>query len=158
MIFTDALPVEVTVTDFVTAVPTETSPNCIEEVLRLSAGVEAGVFTALNRNETLREEPLAIAEMVAVCAFETAATVAVNEAVTDPAATVAAAGTTTELLVLASAMATAFDDFAVRDAVHVVLPAPVKEVFAQESDFSSGAPTAVVAGERDMENDFAILP
>ena len=33
--FTGALPVEVTVTDFVTAVPTATSPNCKEEVLRL---------------------------------------------------------------------------------------------------------------------------
>lgn len=156
--FTDALPVEVTVMDFVTAVPTETSPNCTEEVLRLSAGVEAGVFTALSRNETLREELLAIAEMVTVCAFETGATVAVNEAVTDPGATDAAAGTTTELLVLASAIATAFDVLPVRDAVHVVLPAPVKEVFAQESDFSSGVPTAVVAGEREIENDFAILP
>jgi hypothetical protein len=155
--FTDALPVEVTVTDFVTAVPTETSPNCIEEVLRLSAGVEAGVFTALSRNETLREDPFAFAEIVAVCALATAATVAVNEAVLEPAATVAAAGTTTELLVLASPIARAFDDFAARDAVHVVLPAPVKEVFAQESDFSSGAPTAVVTGERDMENDFATL-
>jgi hypothetical protein len=156
--FTDALPVEVTVTDFVTAVPTETSPNCIEEVLRLSAGVEAGVFTALSRNGTLREDPLAVAETVAVWAFETAAIVAVNEAVLEPDTTVADAGTTTELLVLASAMVTAFDDFAARDAVHWVLPAPLKEVFAQESDFSSGAPTVVVAGERDMENDLATLP
>jgi len=152
------LPVEVTVTDLVTAVPTETSPNCIEEVLRLSAGVEAGVFTALSRNERLREEPFAFAEMVAVCAFETAATVAVNEAVTEPAATVATAGTMTELLVLASAIATAFDDLPVRDAVHAVLAAPVKEVLAQESDFSSGAPTALMGGEREIENDFAILP
>lgn len=41
LIVTGTLPVEVTVTDFVTAVPTATSPNCIEDVLKPIAGFEA---------------------------------------------------------------------------------------------------------------------
>lgn len=38
------LPVEVTVIDFVTAVPTATSPNCMEDVLRLSAAADVEFF------------------------------------------------------------------------------------------------------------------
>ena len=57
------------------------------------------------------------------------------------------AGTTTELLVLASATARTFDVFALRATEQVVLPAPVNVVFAQESDFNSAPPFAVVAGE-----------
>lgn len=108
--------------------------------------------------EMLREDPFALTDKVAVCALATAATVAVNETVLVPAGMLALAGTETALLVLASATAKAFDAFALRDAVHAVFPAPVKEVVAQESDFSSGAPTEVVAGEREIENDSAVLP
>ena len=39
--FAAAVPVEVTVTDFVTAVPTETVPNANEFTLRLRAGAAA---------------------------------------------------------------------------------------------------------------------
>ena len=45
---TGTLPVEVIVTDFVTAVPTATSPNCIEDVLRVIAGFEAEPFDAFS--------------------------------------------------------------------------------------------------------------
>ena len=48
LIVSGTLPVEVTVTDFVTAVPTATSPNCMEEMLRLRAGAEVVVFEGLS--------------------------------------------------------------------------------------------------------------
>ena len=146
------------VTDLVTAVPTATSPNCMEDVLRLSAAADVEFFDAFSWMEMLREDPFAVADMVAVCALETAVAFAVNEAVLLPATMVALAGTVRALLVLASATTRAFDDFALRDTEHAVFPAPVKDVVAQESDFSSGAPTAVVAGEREMENDSTVLP
>lgn len=150
------LPLEVKVTDFVTAVPTETSPNCKEEVLRLRAAAE--VFEAFSCIETLREDPFSVAEMVAVCALPTAATFAVNDAVFEPAGTAALAGTATALLVLARVTVRALDEVALSDTVHAVFSAPVNDVFAQENDFSSGVPTAVVGGEREMEKDFTALP
>jgi len=82
----------------------------------------------------------------------------VNDALLEPAAIVTAAGTATALLVLASIIARAFGAFALKDAVHVVFSAPVKDVFAQESDFSAGVPATLVAGVRDMEYDFVTLP
>jgi len=41
LIFTGTVPLEVTVTDFVTAVPTATLPNASEVLLRVSADVAA---------------------------------------------------------------------------------------------------------------------
>ena len=43
-----AFPLEVTVMDLVTAVPIATSPNWIEEVLRLKAGVEVNTFAGFS--------------------------------------------------------------------------------------------------------------
>ena len=80
--------------------------------------------------------------------------VAVNEAELVPDAMLVDAGTMTELLVLASATARAFGAFALKVAVHVVLPAPVNDVPAQDRDFSSGPPLLVGAGESVIENDF----
>jgi hypothetical protein len=150
------LPLEVKVTDFVTAVPTETSPNCKEEVLRLRAAAEA--FDAFSCIKTVRDAPFAVAEMVAVCVLPTAATFAVNDAVAERAGTTALAGTATALLVLARVTVRALDEVALSDTVHAVFPAPVNDVFAQENDFTSGVPTAAVGGEREMERDFTALP
>lgn len=132
----DALPVDVRVIDFVTAVPTATSPNCKEEVLSVNAGEDVGVFDGFSRSETLRDEPFAIADTVAVWALALALMFAVNDADVDPAAMVAVAGTTTALLVLANATVTAFGDLPFSVAVHAVLPAPVNVVVAQMRDFS----------------------
>lgn len=158
LMVTGTLPVEVTVTDFVTAVPTATSPNCMEDVLRLIAGFDAEAVDGFSWISTSRDVPFAVADTVTFCALATASMVVMNETALEPAATAAAAGTTTELLVLASATATAFDAFAVRVAVHVVLPEPVNEVLAQEREFSSGAPVAVVVGDREILKDFATPP
>lgn len=158
LMFTGALPVEVTVTDFVTAVPTATSPNCRDAELRLSAADDAPVFDGFSWIETLRDVPLEVATIVAVCVVDVAATVATNEAVVEPLAIVAVAGTTTALLVLLRATESGFDDFALNDRAQVVFPAALNEVVVQESDLSSGAPAAAVAGEREMENDFEVLP
>jgi len=136
LIVTGTLPVEVTVTDCVTAVPTATSPNCMEAVLRLSAADEAPAFEGLSWMETWRDAPLDVAKMVAVCVEEAAATVATNEAVLEPPAMVAVGGTATALLVLESATVRAFVVFAVRARAQVVLPAALNEVVVQESDFS----------------------
>ena len=156
LIVNDTLPVEVTATDLVTVVPTGTSPNCKEDVLRLRAG--ADVLEAFSCNVTVREDPFNDAEMVAICALPTAATFAVNEAFAEPAGTVAMAGSDTALLVLARATAMAFDEVAVNDKVHVAFPETVKVVFAQESDLTSGPLTAAGGGEREIENDFAMPP
>ena len=78
----------------------------------------------------------AIAEMIAVCAFTTGATVALKEAVLDPALMLALTGTLTSLLVLASATPRAFGAFADNMIWQAVFPAPVKTVCVQDSDFS----------------------
>ena len=89
---------------------------------------------------------------------DVAATVATKDAVFEPLAIVAAAGTTTALLVLLRATESAFGAFALKDRAQVVFPAALNEVVVQESVFNSGAPASAVAGEREMENDFATLP
>lgn len=61
LIVTAAVPLEVTVTDFETAVPTETLPNASEVALRVSAGV-----VAFSCNPTLLDELLEVAVTVAV--------------------------------------------------------------------------------------------
>jgi hypothetical protein len=74
-----AVPFEVTVTDLVTAVPTETLPNAREVVLRLTPGREA-----LSCMAKLFEEELALAVTVADAVEVTVLTVAVKEAVVAP--------------------------------------------------------------------------
>jgi hypothetical protein len=96
LIVTAAVPLEVTVTDFVTEVPTETLPNGNDVALRVSAGV-----TAFNCSETACEELPDVAVKVADCAPLTDATLAVNAALVADADTVTEAGTVTMLLLLA---------------------------------------------------------
>jgi hypothetical protein len=99
LMVTATLPLDVTVTDFVTAVPTETFPNAREVVLRLSAGA-----AALKLIAKLFEEALDVAVRVAVWAVLTEDTFAVKEAVDAPAATLTLAGAVTALVLLATAM------------------------------------------------------
>ena len=93
---TATVPLEVTVTDLVTAVPTATLPNESEVAFRLRAAVAALSCTATDR---------AVLPVVAVrvtdCALVTEAALATNVAVDAPAGTETLAGTVTELLLLA---------------------------------------------------------
>ncbi|MGA8088038.1 MAG: hypothetical protein WCA10_12075 [Terracidiphilus sp.] len=124
-----AVPLEVTVTDFVTAVPSETLPNASELALRLSAG-----FVAFSCITKLFEEAFALADNVAVCDVLTEATFALNEAADVPEATDTAAGTVTELLLLATLTLRPADGAAeVKERVHTVVAAPVNELPAHES-------------------------
>jgi hypothetical protein len=99
LMVTATLPLDVTVTDLVTAVPTETLPNARDVVLRLRAGT-AG-FKVIAK---LLEEAFAVAVRVAVCVVLTDATFAAKEAVDAPAAMVTLDGTVTAVVLLASAM------------------------------------------------------
>ncbi len=126
---TATVPLEVTVTGFVTAVPTETLPNDRELALRLNAGTAA--FSCI---ATLCDDPFALAKIVAVCDVLTEFTVAVNDAEDAPDATITLAGTVTALLLLPSATLKPPDGAAeLSDTVHAVVPAPVKELLPHES-------------------------
>ena len=153
---TAAEPLDVSVTDFVTAVPSETLPKASEDVLKLRVGTED--LVALNWKSTLFEEPSALAEMTAVCALLTAATLAVNEAEVEPEETVTADGTATALLLLASATLKAFFAISFSDTLHVVFPAPANELFAQAIALSAGTVALVSGAAMVMAKDFAIFP
>jgi hypothetical protein len=99
LIVTATLPFDVTVTDLVTAVPTDTFPNARDVVLRLSEAT--AVFRVIAK---LFEDAFAVAVTVAVCAVLTDDALAEKEAVDAPAATVTLDGTATALVLLASAM------------------------------------------------------
>jgi hypothetical protein len=121
---TATVPLEVTVTDFDTDVPTATLPKDSEVALKLNAGV-----VALSCSATLFEELFALADSVAVCVVETGATLAVNEAVDAPEATLTLPGTVTDVELLVRATLWPADGAGeLRDTVQVVLLAPVKEV------------------------------
>lgn len=127
-------PLEVTVTDFVTAVPTETLPNASDVAFRLSAGVAAFSCSA-----KLCDEVFALTATVAVCEVVTEATFAVNAAVDAPETTVMLAGTDTALLLLATVTLWPPEGAAeLSDTVHVVVPAPVNELLPHESALIEG--------------------
>jgi hypothetical protein len=129
-----AVPLEVTVTDFVTAVPTETLPNARELTPKLRTG-----FDAFNCNTRLCDEAFAVADTVAVCDVLTEATLALNDAAEAPEAMVTAAGTVTELLLLATLMLSPTDGAAeVKDTVHTVVAAPVNALLAQDRALIEG--------------------
>ena len=96
LIVTATPPLEVTVTDFVTAVPTETFPNASELALRLSPGVAAFSWSA-----KLLDDEFALAVTVADCVEPTDATVAVNDTPEAPEGTVTLPGTVTAVELLA---------------------------------------------------------
>jgi len=95
-----AVPVEVTVTDFETAVPIETLPNRRELALSVSVGADA-----FNWIPKLWAEELALAVIVAVCAVLTDAAVAVNAPAEAPAGIIMPEGTVSAPVLLESATA-----------------------------------------------------
>jgi len=92
-----AAPLEVIVTDIVTAVPTATLPKGRDGTLRVKAGA-----AAFSCNETVFELLPDVAVSVTDCALLTEATFAVKEALAAVAGTITEAGMVTELLLLAS--------------------------------------------------------
>ena len=128
------MPLEVTVTDLVTAVPTATLPNESEVAFRLRAAVAALSCTATDR---------AVLPVVAVrvtdCALVTEAALATNVAVDAPAGTETLAGTVTELLLLArETLRPPVGAGPDKLTVHVSASDPVIEVLLQDTALTVG--------------------
>ena len=135
LMLTATLPLEVNVTDFVTAVPTDTFPNASDAVLRLRAGTAAFKLIA-----KLLEEAFAVAVRAAVCVVLTEDTFAVNEAVEAPAATLTLVGTVTALVLLESAMLWPVESAAMlSETVQLVDPVPVNELLPHVRELMEGA-------------------
>lgn len=129
LIFTGTLPLEVTVTDLVAAVPNETLPKSSEVVLKLTCGP-----TAFSSIAKLRVEFSALAVTVAFCDALTAATPAVKEEVEAPEGTITLVGTVTEPLLLdTETLRPPVGAAELNPSVHVVVPAPVNELLPHES-------------------------
>jgi hypothetical protein len=129
-----AVPLEVTVTDIVVAVPTATFPNDTDEVLTVKAGV-----AEFSCSETVFEVAPVIALSVAICALLTEATFAVKAVLVAVAGTITEPGTVTELLLLARLtfrppVGAAPD----RLTVHTSASDPVMEVLLQETAITVG--------------------
>lgn len=133
LIVRGAVPLEVKVTDFVTAVFTVTLPNASEVALRLKAGTAA--FSCIAK---LRDDPFSLAKRVAVCDVLTDLTFAVKDAEDAPAATTTLAGTATALLLLVTATLRFDGAAALSDTVHDVVPAPVNELAPHENALIDG--------------------
>jgi len=124
LMVTASVPLDVSVTDLVTAVPTETFPKDSEVALRVRAGTAA--FKVI---VTLFEDAFALALTVAVWVELTLDAAALNVAVEAPAATVTLDGTESELELLAMATLCPPERAApLSETVQVVLPAPVNEL------------------------------
>ena len=137
LIVAGAVPLEVGLTDRVTAVPVDTLPEASEVALALNAGV-----AALSCSAKLFEVEFVLADNVAVCTLITDEIVAVNEAEDAPDATVTLAGTATALLLLATVTPVPPDGAAALNVtVHGADPAPVNELPPQESALTVGATT-----------------
>ena len=138
LIVTATLPLEVNVTDLVTAVPTDTLPNASDVVLRLIAGTAAFRVSA-----TLLDEAFAVAVSVAVCAVVTDDICAGNEAEEEPAVIVMLVGIDTALVLLASATLVPPDCAALlSETVQVVVPAPVNVLLPHVNEEREGATIA----------------
>lgn len=134
-IATATVPLAVTVTDFVTAVPTKTFPNGSEVALRLNAGT-----AAFSCKAKVRDVELELAANVAACDVLTEATLAVNDAADAPEATITLAGTVTALSLLDRVTLNPLDGAAeLSDTVHAVEPAPVNELLPHENALIEGA-------------------
>jgi hypothetical protein len=62
------------------------------------------------------------------------------------------------VLLLASAMITAFDEAALNATVHMVFPAAENEVFAQDRASNAGGGATAPDDESEIEKDFSMLP
>jgi hypothetical protein len=137
---TATVPPEVTVTDFVTAVPTDTLPNESEVALKFNAA-EA----AFSCSETALELLPVVAVSVTDCGLLTGATFAVKAALVAPAETVTELGIETAGLVvprptLNPPAGGGPDKFT----VHESAIDPVIEVFLQDTPLTVGVPDAPV--------------
>lgn len=140
LIVTGAVPLEVTVTDFVTAVPTETFPKAIDVEPNVSAGT-----AAFNCRAALIEEEFELAVKVAATEVLTEATVAVNDALLAPDATMTVAGTVTAAALLDNVTLWPLDEAApLNVTVHEVDPFPVKLLFEQAKALTVGVMLDVV--------------
>jgi hypothetical protein len=96
LIVTGTEPLEVTVTDFATAVPTDTFPNGREVALKVIAGTAAGESVIWN----VLEIPPACAVIVAICGVVTELMVALKPVLVAPDLTVTPLTTCTARLLL----------------------------------------------------------
>ena len=153
LMVTATVPLEVRVTDLVTAVPNATLPNETDVALRLKPGV-----AALSCNAKLCEELFSLAVSVAVCGVPTELTLAVNEAVDAPGTTDKLEGTVTAALLLTSVTFKPVDGAGeLRDTVHAVAAEPVNELLAQANALID-APIADADPLRLIDVVFDILP
>jgi len=129
---TGAVPFDVTVTDFVTAVPTETVPNASEDVLRPRDGVPVEDPDPLSLIAAVFDVDPWVAVRVTVCEAVTAATVARNVVLLAPEGTVTEAGTAMAVLLLARLTARPVVGAAALSAtVQLSVPAPIIDVLEQ---------------------------
>lgn len=141
LIETAVLPLEVSVTDFVTAVPTDTLPNASEVVLRLSDGVPMAELEPLSLIEVALDVDPCVAVRVTVCEAVTAATAAEKDALVAPEGTDTEAGTATALLLLARLTARPVLGAApLRVTEQLSVPAPIMDVLEQLRPDSDGVP------------------
>lgn len=143
LMVTAIVPLDVSITDSETEVPTETFPNASEVGLKVRPGT-----AAFSCNAKLFEDEFAFAVSVAVCELLTDSTLAVNDAAVAPEATVRLLGTPTALLLLTSpTVRPPLGAAVVSDTVQAVEPEPVNELVPQERapiDGVTGTEVAVV--------------
>jgi hypothetical protein len=131
---TAAVPVDVKVTDFDTAVFKATLPNETEEALTASVGT-----AAFNCRAKLLEIPPALAVMVTDFAVDTAETDAVNPALVALAGTVTDAGTLIALSLLERLTVNPVPGAAeLSPTVQLSVPEPVIDAFVQETALKVG--------------------
>ena len=123
VMLTGAVPMEFTVNDFVTAVPTATLPKSSEVPLKLKAAVPVPTGESVMAN--VFATPPAVAVMVAVCVVDTPRTVVVKEALDAPAGTVTPLGTMTAPSLVFNVTENLFVVFELRYTEHASAPFPV---------------------------------
>jgi hypothetical protein len=133
------VPPAVSVTDFVEGVFTFTLPKGTLDALTL----KVEVAPPKERTYVL-DTPLSVAVRVAVCADDTAETVAVKPALVSPASTVTEAGTlTAESLLVRLIVAPPLAAAAFSETVHESLPAPVIDELVHDNALGVGIPVPV---------------
>lgn len=138
---TAVLPFEVKVTDFVTAVPTETLPKANEVELRLSDGVPMAELDPLSLIEADLDVDPCVAVRVTVCEAVTAATAAEKEAVVAPEGTDTEAGTVIAVLLLTRLTARpALGAAPLKVTEQFSVPAPIMEELEQLKPERDGVP------------------
>ena len=140
VIVTAAVPFDVTVTEFVTAVPTATLPNERDAALKPSVGVAAFSSRAIAL-ELLPVDAVRVAD----CVFVTGATIAKNDVLVAPAGMVTELGTETATFVVARMTLTPPAGAAPDNVtVHLSASDPAIDVVLQEMALTVGTVVAPV--------------